>query len=178
MIFVETERLAFRSHEPQDEPAFVGMQTDPEVRKYVGGEPWPFEKARARFRNDFLGQPAHVYGLWATILKSEGSYVGCCGLCADGPDARVFLAFYIARSFWRQGFASEAAGAVIHVGFERLHLPRLFAEVDRRNTVSIHILNKLEFQYRSEERIPAGARVICIYELGNPHPLASPGEHR
>jgi ribosomal-protein-alanine N-acetyltransferase len=168
MIFLETHRLIFRSHEPHDEPAFVRMQTDPEVRKYVGGQPWPLEKALTRFRSDYLGHPTDVFGLWATILKSQDSYVGCCGLRAGGPDARVFLAFYLDRSFWRQGFASEAAQGFIDVAFGRLRLPRLFAEADSRNEVSIHILQKLGFQYLCEERISASTRIICSYELRNP----------
>ena len=168
MIFLETDRLIFRSHEPHDEPAFVHMQTDSEVRKYVGGEPWPLEKALTRFRKDYLGQPTDVFGLWATIRKSQGSYVGCCGLRAGSADARVFLAFYIATPFWRQGFASEAAGAFIDVGFRRLRLSRLFAEVDSRNEVSIHILRKFGFLYLSEELIPASSRIISTYELRNP----------
>ena len=60
MTFLETHRLIFRSHEAQDESAFVRMQTDPEVRRYVGGPPWPLEKALSRFRNDYLGQPTDV----------------------------------------------------------------------------------------------------------------------
>jgi hypothetical protein len=111
MLFLETERLYFRSHEPQDETAFVRMQTDPEVRKPVGGQLWLLEKALTRFRKDYLGHPTEVFGLWATILKSPGSYIGCCGLRASSPDANVFLAFYIAKPFWRQGFGSEAARA-------------------------------------------------------------------
>lgn len=169
MLFLESERLYFRSHEPQDEPAFVRMQTDPEVRKYVGGQPWPLDKARPRFLNDYLGQPAGIYGLWATILKSEGSYIGCCGLRASGRDSNVFLAFYIARLFWRQGFASEAARAFIDVAFGRLGLPRLFAEVDSRNEVSVYILQKFGFQHVSEELIPESGRLIRTYELRNPH---------
>lgn len=168
MLFLETERLSFRTHEPQDEPAFVGLQTDPEVRKYVGGPAWPVEKALTRFRNDYLGQPTDVLGLWAAILKSQDAYVGCCGLRASGKESKVYLAFYIARPFWRQGFASEAARAFIDVAVGRLRLPGLFAEVDNRNEVSIHILKKFAFQYLSEEWIPASGRLIHTYELRNP----------
>lgn len=57
MIFLETERLLFRSHEAGDEADFVSMHTDPEVRRYVGGQAWPLEKARNRFREEYLGRP-------------------------------------------------------------------------------------------------------------------------
>jgi RimJ/RimL family protein N-acetyltransferase len=168
MTFLETPRLIFRSHEAQDESAFVRMQTDPEARRYVGGPPWPLEKALSRFRNDYLGQPTEVFGLWATILKSRNTYIGCGGLRASGKPAKVYLAFYFARAFWRQGFASEVSRAFIDVAFKRLRLPRIFAEVDSRNEVSIHILEKLAFHYVSEECIPASGRILHTYERGNP----------
>ncbi len=68
MIFLETERLLFRSHEPQDEADFVAMHTDPEVRRYMGGQAWPLEKAQSRFRDEYLGRPTRTFCLWATIL--------------------------------------------------------------------------------------------------------------
>jgi ribosomal-protein-alanine N-acetyltransferase len=170
MLFLETERLYFRSHEPQDETAFVRMQTDPEVRKHVGGQLWLLEKALTRFRKDYLGHPTEVFGLWATILKSPGSYIGCCGLRASSPDANVFLAFYIAKPFWRQGFGSEAARAFIDVAFGRLGLPHLSAEVDTRNEVSLHILQKFGFPFISEESIRTTSRIICTYKLLSPIP--------
>jgi RimJ/RimL family protein N-acetyltransferase len=73
MIFLETERLLFRSHESRDEPDFVDMHTDPEVRRYVGGEAWPLEKAQTRFRNDYVSKPTQAYGMWAAILKQENN---------------------------------------------------------------------------------------------------------
>lgn len=173
MIFLETERLSFRSHQSQDQPAFVRMQTDPEVRKYVGGQAWPREKALSRFRRDYLGQPTEVFGLWATILKSEGSYIGCCGLRAPAKESRVYLAFYLARPFWRQGLACEVSRAFIDVAFRRLRLSRLFAEVDNRNAASIHILRKFGFRCESEELIPASGRTFATYALQNPRALCN-----
>ena len=106
--------------------------------------------------------------MWATILKSRNTYIGCGGLRASGKPAKVYLAFYFARAFWRQGFASEVSRAFIDVAFKRLRLPRIFAEVDSRNEVSIHILEKLAFHYVSEECIPASGRILHTYERGNP----------
>ncbi len=142
MIFLETERLLFRSHEPQDEPAFIAMHTDPEVRRYVGGQPWPLEKTQTRFRNEYLGKPDDTYGLWATILKEEGNYIGSCGLRAGDHPTEAHLGFYLAQPYWRRGFASEAS-----------------------NAASEHILQKFGFKYSSQEVIPATGRILHFYEL-------------
>jgi [ribosomal protein S5]-alanine N-acetyltransferase len=166
MAFLETERLLFRAHKLEDEDDFVRMHTDPEVRRYVGGQPWTLDKARSRFREQYLSRPGRTYGLWATVLKWQGKFIGSCGLSGHEPTVR--LAFYIARPYWGQGFASEASLAFIDLGFRRLHLPRIVANVDSENQVSKHLLEKFGFRHISKERIAASGRTICLYELPNP----------
>jgi RimJ/RimL family protein N-acetyltransferase len=165
MIFLETNRLLFRSHEPQDEDEFVKMHTDPEVRRYVGGRAWPLEEAIRRFRNGYLARPDETYGLWATIFKEEQKYIGACGLAAP-PDPPVpFLGYYIARPYWGRGIASEASRAFLEVGFGRLGLDRILADVQKGHGASEHILLKFGFRFVSQEEIQASGRIICIYEL-------------
>jgi ribosomal-protein-alanine N-acetyltransferase len=165
MTFLETERLLFRPHEPQDEPAFIAMHTDSEVRRYVGGQPWPLEKAQSRFRNECLGRPTDTYGLWATILKQEGKYIGCCGLRAGERQTEAHLGFYLARPYWRRGFATEVSKAFIDFAFKRLRLDRLLADLQKGNAASEHILQKFGFKYISQEEIPASGRILHSYEL-------------
>ena len=163
MIFLETERLLFRSHQPEDETDFIKMHTDPEVRRYVGRQAWPLEKSVHRFRTEYLGQPKGIYGLWATVVKDEGRYVGSCGLRLDGHAAS--LGYYLARPYWGKGIATEASRAFIEVAFHRLHLSHVSATVQQAHAVSEHILRKLGFQYVRQEMIPASTRIICHYQL-------------
>jgi ribosomal-protein-alanine N-acetyltransferase len=165
MVFLETERLLFRSHEAKDQDDFVRMQTDDAVRRYVGGRAWPVEKAQYRFRDEYLGKPTEAYGLWATILKEEEKYIGCCGLRAVEDRKAAHLGYYFAQPYWRRGFASEASKAFIDVAFNRLRLLRLLADVGEGNIVSEHILRKFGFEYVSREEIPSNGRVILLYEL-------------
>lgn len=165
MIFLETRRLLFRTHEPGDEEDFIRMHTDAEVRRYVGGQAWPVEKARDRFRNQYLGEPSRTYGLWATVLKEEQRYIGCCGL-RDAPEEKAaYLGYYIARPYWARGLASEASAAFIEIGFAGLGLPRLLADVDEGHAASRHILEKFGFRMVLREEIAGGARVLVFYEL-------------
>jgi ribosomal-protein-alanine N-acetyltransferase len=167
MIFLETNRLLFRSHEAEDEADFVEMQIDPEVRRYVGGQGrgWSLEKAQHRFRNEYLGRPTETYGLWATILKKEGKYIGCCGLRPVHDGTGAHLGYYFAQPYWRRGFASEASKAFIDLAFTRLDLLRLVGDVEEGNVASEHILRKFGFTYLSREEIPGNGRIILTYEL-------------
>ena len=165
MIFLETERLLFRTHELQDEADFIAMHTDSEVRRYMGGQAWPLEKAQSRFRDQYLGRPTKTFGLWATILKEEAKYIGCCGLRAVENVKEAHLGYFLARPFWRRGIASEASGVFIDIAFRRLRLRRLLADVEKGNDASEHILRKFGFKYLSQELIPANGRIILLYEL-------------
>jgi ribosomal-protein-alanine N-acetyltransferase len=166
VTFLETTRLLFRSHEAQDEANFVKMQTDPEVRRYVGGQAWSREKAVQRFRTAYLNKPSKVYGLWATILKTEGTYIGCCGLHAPSNAKgrkSAKLGYYLARPYWRRGLATEACNAFIDAAFSRLNLNGLFADVQEGHQVSERILQKLGFALVNREELPG--RTIHVYHL-------------
>jgi len=165
MIFLETERLLFRTHELHDEPAFTALHTDAEVRRYVGGQPWPVETAQTRFRNEYIGKPDDTYGLWATILKEEGNYIGSCGLRAGDQQTEAHLGYYLAQPYWRRGLASEACKALIEFAFTSLGSLRLLADVQKGNAASEHILQKFGFKYFSQEVIPASGRILHFYEL-------------
>lgn len=131
----------------------------------VGGQAWPLEKAQHRFRNEYLGRPTETYGLWATILKAEEKYIGCCGLRGAKDGLEVYLGYFLAQPYWGRGFASEASKAFINVAFNRLGLRRLFADVEQGHAVSEHILRKFGFAFVGREEIPNSGRVILLYEL-------------
>jgi [ribosomal protein S5]-alanine N-acetyltransferase len=165
MIFLETARLLFRPHEAGDETDFVNMHTDAEVRRYVGGQAWPVEKARSRFREQYLGRPAETYGLWATEFKEEGKYIGSCGLRAPGNGVGASLGYYLSRPYWGRGLGLEASRAFIDVAFTRLGLESVEADAEEGNTASEHILRKCGFKYVRRELVPGRGRIINFYEL-------------
>jgi ribosomal-protein-alanine N-acetyltransferase len=161
VIFLETERLLFRAHEARDEPAFVQVHTDPEVRRFAGGRPWSVEEALTRFRTSYLHRPRRTYGLWAAIPKREDAYAGMCGL--HGSSRAAYLAFYLARRLWENGLGTEAARAFVAFGFERLHLSRMLATADEGNVRSERILEALGFRDVGLEKLAAG-RILHHYE--------------
>jgi len=163
-VFLETDQLIFRSHESRDETAFIAMQTDPEVRRYVGGRAWAADEAVERFRRQYLGKPRQRYGLWATVVKAENQYVGFCGLAGSRDSAH--LGYYLARPYWARGLASEAARAFVDVGFGKFGLAIIRADVERGNLRSERILESLGFVFAREETLASG-RIIDHYELLN-----------
>lgn len=171
MIILESERLFFRPHELADLDSFCAMEMDPDVRRYVGGYPRSREDAERKFP---YGQRQEGYGrlgVWATVLKSSGQYIGRCGLYAhiDGTGKMVAdeasLSFYIARAYWAQGLASEAGAAFVEFGWKQLRLSRIVTTVQVENAASVRILEKLGFDLIATER---GQRSFFKFALENP----------
>jgi [ribosomal protein S5]-alanine N-acetyltransferase len=169
-VILSSGRLLFRQHIMADMNAYCAMEMDPEMRKYVGGYPRLPEEAERRFINAVTPVAGRL-SMWATVLKENGRYIGRCGvyphLRSDGGviAREGTLAFYIAREYWRQGFATEAGLAFMEFGFNELHLKRIVANVQAGNDVSVHILEKLGFALESTEM---GERSFYHFELKNP----------
>jgi [ribosomal protein S5]-alanine N-acetyltransferase len=164
MELLRTKRLLFRTHEARDEELFVAMHTDDEVRRFVGGRGWPQAKARERFREHYRGEPTQCYGLWAMVLIDEDRYIGACGISGP-PRKRPHLGYYLARPFWGQGLATEAARAFVTYAKERLMLEALYSDVETGHLASEHILRKLGFESIGHTVVAASGRDISHYLL-------------
>jgi [ribosomal protein S5]-alanine N-acetyltransferase len=103
----------------------------------------------------------------ATVFKPETRYIGFCGLHRGwGGQDEAVLAFYIAKSYWGRGLATEAGRAFIDHGFNQLCLDRLIAKTEVGHAASIRVLEKLAFR---QTGIEPGARTFINFELANPH---------
>jgi len=94
----------------------------------------------------------HGIQYWPIFLLSTGEHVGCCGLRPYKVAERVHeLGFHIRRAHWQQGYAQEAAQAVIAHAFDALGATALFAGHNPANESSRQLLLKLGFQCTHEE---------------------------
>jgi ribosomal-protein-alanine N-acetyltransferase len=66
-VILESDRLLFRDHEPEDLEPFCVMEADPEVRRFVGGAPRSREGAEAKFHQVYLQPVPDRMALWATV---------------------------------------------------------------------------------------------------------------
>ena len=164
---IESERLLFRHHVPDDLEAYCTMEQDPAVRRYVGGRPRTREEAEHKFKSS-LKPITNRLAIWATVFKPKGVYVGRCGIYPhfnrDGGiiDGEASLGLYIATEYWGRGFATEAGQAFIKFGFDELKLNRIVTMVQVGNDASVRVLEKLGFILTETE---IGLRSFYHFEL-------------
>src|SRR5574341_824954 len=145
-IILETKRLILRHQVIEDLDDLWALYCDPEITKYIPDAPRSREEARGELEWHMNGHPKFPQlGLWATIHKETGKFIGRCGLLPwtiDGQN-EVEVAYTIARDYWGHGFATEAARAILQYGFEKLNLSRLISIIDHDNIASQKVAEKI-----------------------------------
>ena len=148
---LETERLLLTTWHPDDWAALRPIATDAEVMRYItGGLLWTDEQIR-----EYVARQIRVYAergfcRWKLIEKSSGTIVGFCGIgfWRDAPDPEI--GWWLARSHWGRGLATEAARAALDDAFHRVGLERIVSVARPANTASTRIMQKLGMQFDCE----------------------------
>lgn len=157
MVILETKRLTLRHLEIGDLDALYRLYCDPQIRAHFPDG----TRTRAETREElecFL-HGCHTppeLGLWATVERSTGEFLGRCGLLPwtiDGQ-SEIELAYLIDKSRWGEGLATEAARGIIQHARSELRLNRLICLIMPGNAASAAVAIKvgmaLEREYTGE----------------------------
>jgi ribosomal-protein-alanine N-acetyltransferase len=153
MKILETERLTLRHLIPSDLDDLFALYRDPDVRRYFPEGTLTYDETKEELEWFLNGHPRHPeLGLWATIHKATGQFIGRCGLLPwtiDGRD-EVEVAYLIDKDYWGQGLGTEAAQAILDYGFGPLGLSRLICLPERENLASIKVAEKIGMRFERE----------------------------
>ncbi len=148
-IELRTKRLLLREIEAQDFEAVHAYGSDPEVCRYTTFGPNTEEETRnftKRCRTEREEDPRRVYSL-AIVLRERGELIGGCGFRITAPEHRkAAIGYVVGRPWWGRGCATEAARALLRLGFETLMLHRISAICDVRNPASARVMEKIGMQ--------------------------------
>jgi len=153
VIILSTPRLHLRHFVPDDLHLLYALYRDPEVRRYYPEGTLTYEETREELEWFLNGHPSRPeLGLWATVFRETGAFIGRCGLLPwtiDGQN-EVEVAFMINKVYWGQGLGTEAARALVGYGFERLGLRRLVCLIEHGNEASIKVATKIGMTFEKE----------------------------
>ena len=111
------------------------------------GEPWSAVRLREEIRSMTSAYEQHGYGVWPVLFKETGVIVGACGLRQFADTSQIELIWVFARAHWGQGYAFEAATAVLDFGLREIPQKRAIATADREDARSIRLINRLGMRY-------------------------------
>jgi len=142
-VILETPRLRLRPLAETDLDALAAIASDPQVMVHVGdGRPLSRAATALWITNAAASLRLSEVGSRGVTLKACGSLIGWVGLIPTPAPNRLEIIYGFARPYWGQGFATEAAGAVL----EAAALGEVDATIDPENAASLHVLRKLGFE--------------------------------
>ena len=149
LLPLQTDRLLLRDFVADDWRAVHAYAADPEAVRYM--EWGPNDEATTRVFVERVSavrhaQPRLDFDL-AITLRDSGELIGGCGFHIAEPQNRAgWIGYILARACWGQGYATEAAWALLRFGFAHCGLHRIWATCDPRNVASAHVLEKIGMQ--------------------------------
>lgn len=144
---LHTARLRLRPFTLTDTDTIFALQSNSHVLRYWDSPPWKERTRAERFIAACRQMEQEGTGMRLVIERAaDGTFIGWCCLVKWNPDHRsATMGYCLDDAAWGQGFATEAARALLQWGFDTLDLNRVQAETDTRNTASSRVLEKLGF---------------------------------
>lgn len=144
-MFARTDRLLLRPGWAEDAPALAAAIADEAIVRNLASAPWPYNLTDAKAHLN--AQATARLPSFVIVRRTRGApeLIGMVGL-GEAPDGEIELGYWIARPNWGQGYATEAAAAVIDIARDGLRLKRLTASHFLDNPASGRVLEKLGFQ--------------------------------
>jgi RimJ/RimL family protein N-acetyltransferase len=171
-----TERLRLRPIGLGDLESCATLGADERVMSPLGGAA-TFERSRGWLQRLVTHWEKAGFGRY--VVERSGVFVGVVGLSRDDFDTGIVpgveIAWRLAYEHWGQGYATEAARAVLHEGFGRFGLREIVGVTTLDNRRSRRVMERLGMIHRpadtfEDPRVPEGDphRTLIAYRIGKP----------
>ena len=141
---IRTERLVLRPFQLSDAPRVRELAGAREVAENTLNIPHPYPEGAAEA---WISEHESAFRVGETaafaITLPDDTLVGAVGLKLEEDTGIAELGYWIGVPYWGNGYATEAAGALLEYGFETLALERIWARAFVRNPASSRVMQKL-----------------------------------
>lgn len=166
---IETARLELRLFRPDDLDAFAALNADREVMRYIGdGTPQDRAHATVTFERMRWHWAEHGFGRWAIERASDGAFMGFCGVgfltIAPEVAGRPEIGWRLAREFWGNGYATEAAIAARDHFFGTFPFSELISLSQPENGASHRVMRKLGMR-READLLATTRGILVVHQL-------------
>lgn len=159
---IQTVRLTLRPFTPEDLREAFGWFGDPVVMRYTpSGPDKDMTNTAARVAGYERHQAERGFSKWIIADRKSGRPIGDAGLLFIPEYDWVDFGYRLARPYWGQGLATEAATAWVERAFGELKLSRLVSIVHPENRASIRVLEKLGFCEERRRVVMGMNSIVC-----------------
>lgn len=148
-MMIETKRLQLRPFAAEDAAFVLELLNEPSWIQFIGDRNVrTLADARAYIANGPQAMLAqHGFSLLVAERKSDGAALGMCGLIMRDTLPAPDLGYAFLPRHWGQGYAREAAEAVLQYGHQALGIPRILAITAPDNHSSIKLLESIGMRF-------------------------------
>lgn len=163
--FLRTDRTGFSEWRHDDIELAELLWGDPAVTRYIcASGRYSANDIASRLQKEIDNNAEHHVQYWPIFELVSENLIGCCGL-RPYSENKYEIGFHLRPAFWGQGYAAEAAAAVIDYAFTTLQAEGLFAGHNPNNAASKRVLQKLGFRYIGDEFYEPTGLYHPSYEL-------------
>jgi RimJ/RimL family protein N-acetyltransferase len=144
---LETERLSLRKPTLADVKAMAQLANERRIAEMTRRLPHPYLQVHAE---QFVNSLADTGSDAVFLIECDRQPVGMAGIDWRAPDMPE-LGYWLGIEHWGQGFATEAARAVIDYTFEEFSVDHLVSGARVANPASRKVLEKCGFQWSGVE---------------------------
>ncbi len=165
MKILETDRLILRQLVVEDATFIFDLLNDPGWLRFIGDRGiHTLDDARNYILQGPVAMYArHGFGLYLTVRKQDGVPIGLCGLLKRDGLADVDIGYAFLPQFRGQGYAAEAAAAVMAYGKNVLELARIVAITAPDNERSAKVLEKLGLTFTKMITLPGDESAVKLF---------------
>ena len=151
---LETARLVLRPFAAADAPAVQALAGAREVADTTLHVPHPYPDGAAEgwIATHAPAWAAGTLAAYAIVDPADGGLRGAVALAVATEHARAELGYWVGVPWWGRGIATEAARALVGLGFARLALHRVQARHLTRNPASGRVMQKLGMRLEGVHR--------------------------
>jgi len=157
--------LVLRRLAVDDAEFIVELLNQPSFLRYIGDKEVRNNGDAVRYIQDgpLASYERFGFGLYLVELKETGVPIGICGLLKRDSLPDVDVGFAFLPSYWSQGYAFEAAAAVMTYGRDVLGLRRIVAITSPDNEGSIRLLEKLGLRFERLIKLSADQSEVRLF---------------
>lgn len=158
-IILSTERLILRTWKPSDTLLMTAISSDPMVMEYFPATQ-DFTATQALINHINQHYEKFGYAAYAVEIKDTHEFIGFVGLnhpTFEIPNFQlkglpiVEIAWRLSSKHWGQGYATEAAKAVLHYAFIELNLLEIISFTVPANAKSRRVMEKIGLHHSEED---------------------------
>lgn len=165
-MITQTARLTLRELQLTDAAFALRLYNEPSFLQHIGDKAVrTIAEAEKNLQQGAIASYAeHGYGMWL-VENQQGQAIGLCGLIKRNFLAETDLGYAYLPEYFGQGYAYEAARAVLAYAAEHTALNTVVAIVSPANLASKSLLQKLGFVQDGQVLVPDKNEMVDFYRM-------------